>query len=32
MYEYRFLKNIKKLYKSSGKCDDRKQYKDIIEL
>ena len=31
MYEYRFLKNIKKLYKCSEKCDDQKQYKEIIE-
>ena len=31
MYENRFLENIKKLYKSSGKCDYQHQYKYIIE-
>ena len=31
MYEHRFLENIKKIYKSSGKCDDQQQYKAIIE-
>ena len=31
MYEDKYLKNIKKLYKSSGKCDDQHEYKDILE-
>ena len=31
MYEHRCLKNIKKLYKYSGKCDDKQQYKVILE-
>ena len=31
LFEHKFLKNIKKLYKSAGKCDDQKQFKDIIE-
>ena len=31
MYEHRCLVNIRKLYKSAGKCDDQKQYKVIIE-
>ena len=31
MYEHVFLENIKKLYKYYGKCDDKKQYKAIIE-
>ena len=32
MYEHRCLGNIKQLYKYSGKCDDQKQYKAIIEV
>ena len=31
MYEHRYLENIKKLYKSSGKYDYQQQYKAIIE-
>ena len=31
MYENICLGKIKKLYKSSGKCDDQQQYKDIIK-
>ena len=31
MYEYICLENIKKLYKSSGKCDDQHKYKAITE-
>ena len=31
MYGHRCLENIKKLYKSAGKCDDQQQYKGIIE-
>ena len=31
IYEHRCLENIKKLYKYYGKCDDKKQYKAIIE-
>ena len=30
MYEHRFMENIKKSYKSAGKCDDQQQYKAII--
>ena len=30
-YEHRCLENIKKLYKTEGKCDDKQQYKAIIE-
>ena len=31
LYEHRCLENIKKLYKSAGKCDDQNQQKEIIE-
>ena len=31
MYEYICLENIKKWYKSSGKCDDQHIYKAILE-
>ena len=31
LYEHRFIENIKKLYKSPGKCDDKQQYKAITE-
>ena len=31
VYEYIFLENIKKLYKSARKINDQKQYKDILE-
>ena len=31
LYEHICLENIKKLYKSSGKCDDQQQYKAILE-
>ena len=29
--KHKYLENIKKLYKSSDKCDDQNKYKDIIE-
>ena len=31
MYEHRYLENICKLYKISGKCDNQQQYKTILE-
>ena len=31
MYEHRFMENMMKLYKYSGKCDDQQHLKDIIE-
>ena len=31
LYEHKFLENIKKLYKKSGKCDYQQQFKYIIE-
>ena len=31
LYEYRCLENTKKLYNSVSKCDDKQQYKAIIE-
>ena len=31
IYEHKCLGNIKKLYRQSGKCDNQKQFKDIIE-
>ena len=31
LYEYKCLENINKLYKQGGKCDDQKQFKDILE-
>ena len=31
MYEHRCLKNIKKLYTSDDKCDNKKKYKYILE-
>ena len=31
MYEHGCLEYIKKLCKSSGKCDDQQQYKEILE-
>ena len=31
MCEHRCLENIKKLYKTAGKCDDQQQHKAIIE-
>ena len=31
LYEHQCLENIKKLYKSAGKCDDKHQYKSILE-
>ena len=31
MYEHRCLENIKKLYKSVGKCDEQQEYKTILE-
>ena len=30
MYEHRCLENIKKLYKSTGKCYHQQQYKAIL--
>ena len=32
MYEHRCLENINKLYTSSVKCDDKMQFKAIIEV
>ena len=31
LYEHRCLKNIKKLYKSYGKCNDQQHYKSILK-
>ena len=31
MYEHTCLENVNKLYKTTGKCDDKKQYKAIFE-
>ena len=31
IFQHRFLQNINKLYKHSGKCDDQQQLKDILE-
>ena len=31
LYEHQCLVNIKKLYKSDGKCDYEQQYKYILE-
>ena len=31
LYEHIYLENIKKLFKSTGKCDNRSQYKAMIE-
>ena len=31
MYEHQCLENIKKIYKSTGKCDYQQQYKTILE-
>ena len=31
LHKHIFLENIRKLYKSSGKCDDQQKYKAIIE-
>ena len=31
MYKHRCLENIKKLYRTTGKCDDQQQYKAILE-
>ena len=31
VYEHKYIENIKKLYKQYGKCDDQKQFKDILE-
>ena len=31
MYEHRCLESIKKLYKSSGKCNDQQHYNSIIK-
>ena len=32
IYEHKCLKNINKLYKQDGKCDDHQQFKDILEV
>ena len=31
IYEHKCLENIKNLYTRAGKCDDQKQFKDILE-
>ena len=31
IYEHKCLKNIKRLYKQVGKCDDQQKFKDILE-
>ena len=31
LYDHICLENIKKLYKSSGRCNNQQQYEDIIE-
>ena len=31
LYEHKFLENIKKSYKTSGKCDDQEHFIDILE-
>ena len=31
IHEHKCLESIKKLYKQAGKCDDQKQFKDILE-
>ena len=31
LFENKFIKKIKKLYKHAGKCDDQQKFKDIIE-
>ena len=31
LYEHKCTENIKELYKYDGKCDDQKQFKDILE-
>ena len=31
MYEHICLENIKKIYKTAGKCDNQQRYKSIIE-
>ena len=30
-FEHNFLNNIKKIYQHSGKCDDQKNLKDILD-
>ena len=32
MYEHRCLENIKKIYTSSGKCDNKLQFRAILEV
>ena len=32
IYEHKCLENIKKLYKQAGKCDNKQQFKDILEV
>ena len=31
IYEHKCPENIKKLYKQAGKCNNKQQFKDIIE-
>ena len=31
LFEHRCLQNIRKLYQHAGKCDNQKQFKDILE-
>ena len=31
IHEHKCLENIKTLYKQAGKCDDQKQFKDILQ-
>ena len=31
LFEHRFHKNINKLYKNAGKCDDQQKFKDNLE-
>ena len=30
-FEHRFMDNIKQIYQHAGKCDDKKNLKDILE-
>ena len=31
LYEQKCLENINKLYKQTGKCDNQKKFKDILD-
>ena len=31
LYEQKYLENIKKVYKQSGKCEYQQQFKDVLE-